>query len=195
MAVTQGDSKAGATALHRGNGWAEELLDLAEKMLCSSSPKDGSQASTAALKNSYSCTTSSHKTGDKSPATVLCGISECPSLGLGFASSITAPIKARQGLRGEGATQLSWKTLRTVHLNAPITISSTPLSAADTRERFQIHPEDGRSQPCFQKRCLCFRAPIPFPPSKSPGHFWICLKFPSSLLDTKHQLPACFRNT
>lgn len=50
VAVTQGDSKAGATALHRGNGWAEELLNPAEKMLCSSSPKDGSQASTAALK-------------------------------------------------------------------------------------------------------------------------------------------------
>lgn len=110
------------TALCRA-GWAGELLNPTEKMLCSCSPKEGSQASMAALNTSYSCTTAPHKTRDQSPVTVLCSISVCPSLGLGSAPS----IKAWQGLQGGGNTQLSWKTLRTVHLNSSITTSFTPL--------------------------------------------------------------------
>lgn len=121
--MTWWQSPKGVTALHRASGWAGELLNPTEKMPCSCSPKEGSQASMAALKTSYSCTTASHKTRDKAPVTVLCSISVCPSLGLGSAPS----IKAWQCLHGERTTQLSWEALRTVHLNLSITASFTPL--------------------------------------------------------------------
>lgn len=151
---------------------AEELLDAPEKMFCFSSPKDGSQASTAALKSSYSCTTSPRKTSDKPPATVLCSVPECPSPGLGSAPP-TAPTKAWQGLHEGRTTQVSWKTLRIVHRIPRITATFTPLCATDTTGRFQIHPKDHGYQPCFQKRCLHFGGPqsqfLPVRPQLTSG--------------------------
>lgn len=98
LQVTRWQSPKGVTALHRVSGWAGELLNPSEKMLHSCCPREGSQASMAALNTSYSCTTASHKNQCRSPVTEL---SMCRSLGVGSAPS----IKAWQGLHGRRTTQ------------------------------------------------------------------------------------------
>lgn len=173
--MTWWQSPKGVTALHRASGWAGELLNPTEKMPCSWSPKEGSQASMAALKTSYSCTTASHKTHDKAPVTVLCSISVCPSLGLCtiHQSLAMSPWGKNHPTLLGNTEECPSKLVNHCQLHT---------SALQIQGNVFRYPKAGGFQSCFQNVCLRLGSQSHFLPvspqhtfgldSSPPAHFW-----------------------